>query len=61
MVHHFRGELWDCNKHATGWEDGGNLNVVDRYHNGRHDGWQGTVRQGQVARRGRVGQGIMVG
>ncbi len=22
MVHHFREELWDCNKHATGGGDG---------------------------------------
>ncbi len=32
--------------------DGGNLNVVDRYHNGRHEGLQGTVRQDQAAMRG---------
>ncbi len=34
-----------------GGEDGGNLNVVDRCHNGRHEGLQGAVRQDQVATR----------
>ncbi len=34
-----------------GGEDGGNLNVVDRWHNGRHEGLQSAVRHGQVATR----------
>ncbi len=28
MVHHFRGELWDCNKHATGGEMGETLMLL---------------------------------
>ncbi len=48
-----------CNRGGdVGW---GNLIVVDRCHNRRHEGWQGAVRQGWAARQGRVVQGNKVG